>query len=92
LRRRGWPRKIGQIRRDQHAGAGDGADASRRVIPLAREQETGGPKIVPIAAAAEKSIKLVTHGAPQVYPGAPYGIYGAYQEALDKDILDFIAD
>jgi non-heme chloroperoxidase len=49
-------------------------------------------QIVPIAAAAEKSIKLVRHGTLRVYPGAPHGIYGAYQEALDKDILDFIAD
>jgi non-heme chloroperoxidase len=49
-------------------------------------------QIVPIAAAADKSVKLVRHGTLRVYPGAPHGIYGAYQEALDKDILDFIAD
>jgi non-heme chloroperoxidase len=48
-------------------------------------------QIVPIAAAAEKSIKLVKQGTLKVYPGAPHGIYGAYQDALDKDILDFIA-
>lgn len=48
-------------------------------------------QIVPIAAAAYKSIKLVKHGTLKVYPGAPHGIYGAYQEALDKDMLDFIA-
>ncbi|KAA9136129.1 alpha/beta fold hydrolase [Microbacterium caowuchunii] len=47
-------------------------------------------QIVPIAAAAEKSIKLVTQGTLKVYPGAPHGIYGAYQDQLDKDILDFI--
>ena len=48
-------------------------------------------QIVPIAAAAEKSIKLVKQGTLKVYPGAPHGIYGAYQEALDRDILAFIA-
>ncbi len=48
-------------------------------------------QIVPIVAAAEKSIKLVKQGTLKVYPGAPHGIYGGYQEALDKDILAFIA-
>lgn len=47
-------------------------------------------QIVPIVAAAEKSIKLVENGTLKVYPGAPHGIYGAYQEQLDADILDFI--
>ena len=50
----------------------------------------GDDQIVPIAAAAEKSIKLVKDGTLKVYPGAPHGIYGAYQEQLDKDILAFI--
>jgi non-heme chloroperoxidase len=49
-------------------------------------------QIVPIAAAADKSIKLVQRGTQKVYPGAPHGIYGAYQDALDKDILEFIAE
>ncbi|WP_085368870.1 alpha/beta fold hydrolase [Leifsonia sp. NCR5] len=48
-------------------------------------------QIVPIADAAHKSIDLVSHGTLKVYPGAPHGIYGAYQEALDTDILAFIA-
>jgi non-heme chloroperoxidase len=48
-------------------------------------------QIVPIVAAAEKSIKLVKQGTLKVYPGAPHGIYGGYQDALDKDILAFIA-
>lgn len=47
-------------------------------------------QIVPIAAAAEKSIKLVKRGTLKVYPGAPHGIYGSYQEMLDQDMLDFI--
>lgn len=49
-------------------------------------------QIVPIVAAANKSIKLVRRGTLKVYPGAPHGIYGAYQDQLDKDILDFIAE
>jgi non-heme chloroperoxidase len=51
----------------------------------------GDDQIVPIAAAAEKSIKLVKQGTLKVYPGAPHGIYGDYRDALDKDILDFVA-
>jgi non-heme chloroperoxidase len=49
-------------------------------------------QIVPIAAAAEKSIGLVKLGTLKVYPGAPHGISGSYQEALIKDVLAFIAD
>jgi non-heme chloroperoxidase len=48
-------------------------------------------QIVPIAAAAQKSIDLVKDGTLKVYPGAPHGIYGDYQKALDADILEFIA-
>ncbi len=49
-------------------------------------------QIVPIAAAAYKSIDLVKLGTLKVYPGAPHGISGAYQEALIKDVLAFLAD
>lgn len=49
-------------------------------------------QIVPIAAAAYKSIDLVKLGTLKVYPGAPHGISGDYEEALVRDILDFIAD
>jgi non-heme chloroperoxidase len=49
-------------------------------------------QIVPIVAAADKSIKLVKNGTLKVYPGAPHGIAGAYQEELDKDILAFVKD
>ena len=48
-------------------------------------------QIVPIAAAALKTAELVKEGTLKVYPGAPHGIYGAYQDALDADILAFIA-
>lgn len=47
-------------------------------------------QIVPIAGAAEESIKLVKHGTLKVYEGAPHGIYGAYQDELIKDVLAFI--
>jgi non-heme chloroperoxidase len=49
-------------------------------------------QIVPIADAAHKSIKLVKQGTLKVYSGAPHGIYGEYQNQLDKDILSFIAE
>jgi non-heme chloroperoxidase len=49
-------------------------------------------QIVPIVAAADKSIKLVRQGTLKVYAGAPHGIYGAYQDALDQDILAFIEE
>ena len=48
-------------------------------------------QIVPIAAAALKTVELVKHGTLKVYEGAPHGIFGAYQEELDRDILAFIA-
>ncbi len=48
-------------------------------------------QIVPIGAAALKTVEIVKDGTLKVYPGAPHGIYGDYQVALDADILDFIA-
>lgn len=48
-------------------------------------------QIVPLVAAAQRSIELVKHGTLKVYPGAPHGISGEYQAALDRDILEFIA-
>ena len=49
-------------------------------------------QIVPVAAAAEISITLVKHGTLKLYPGAPHGIAGDYQAALDRDLLAFIAE
>lgn len=49
-------------------------------------------QIVPIAAAAEKSIELVSKGTLKVYAGAPHGIYGDYQRELGQDILAFLAE
>jgi non-heme chloroperoxidase len=34
----------------------------------------------------------VEQGTLKVYSGAPHGIYGDYQDQLDKDILAFIAE
>lgn len=50
----------------------------------------GDDQIVPIGNAALKSIELVKDGTLKVYPGAPHGIFGAYQQELIQDILDFI--
>lgn len=49
-------------------------------------------QIVPIAASAQKSAELVKHSTPKVYPGAPHGIGGPYQEAFDTDLLEFISN
>ncbi|MGC5165766.1 alpha/beta fold hydrolase [Luteimicrobium sp. DT211] len=49
-------------------------------------------QIVPIGAAAYKAIELVKLGTLKVYPGAPHGIAGSYQEELDNDILAFLAE
>jgi non-heme chloroperoxidase len=48
-------------------------------------------QIVPINDAARKAIELVEGAELKVYPGAPHGIAGPYQEVLDKDILAFIS-
>jgi non-heme chloroperoxidase len=48
-------------------------------------------QIVPIGAAANKSVELVDDATLKVYPGAPHGIAGPYQQAFHKDLLDFIA-
>ena len=48
-------------------------------------------QIVPIDDAARKSAELVGHAELKVYPGAPHGIAGPYQQALDADLLAFIS-
>lgn len=48
-------------------------------------------QIVPYVAASKKAIDLVQNGTLKVYPGAPHGISGKFQEELDQDILAFIA-
>jgi non-heme chloroperoxidase len=67
------------------------ADLEAIAVPILIAQGDDD-QIVPIVAAADKAIKLVKQGTLKVYAGAPHGIFGDYQEQLDKDILDFIAE
>jgi non-heme chloroperoxidase len=48
-------------------------------------------QIVPIVAAAEKSIKLVENATLKVYPGAPHGLTGAHEQEFNADLLAFLA-
>ena len=48
-------------------------------------------QIVPIQAAAPKSAELLKDVQLKVYPGAPHGLFGAYEREFNQDLLDFIA-
>jgi non-heme chloroperoxidase len=48
-------------------------------------------QIVPIVAAAEKSIKLVKNATLKVYPGAAHGLSGAHEAEFNDDLLAFLA-
>ncbi|MEV8513035.1 alpha/beta hydrolase [Dactylosporangium sp. NPDC051484] len=47
-------------------------------------------QIVPIQAAAPKTVQLLKDATLKVYPGASHGIVGAYEAALNADLLAFI--
>jgi non-heme chloroperoxidase len=47
-------------------------------------------QIVPIVAAAQKSIKLVRNATLKVYPGAPHGLTGAHEREFNADLLAFL--
>ncbi|MGK6320356.1 alpha/beta fold hydrolase [Sphingomonas sp. DT-204] len=47
-------------------------------------------QIVPIAAAAEKAIKLVPNGTLKVYPGFPHGMATTHADVINADLLAFI--
>ncbi|MCS0635582.1 alpha/beta hydrolase [Streptomyces sp. LP05-1] len=47
-------------------------------------------QIVPIGAAALKSAELVRNATLKVYPGAPHGLTGDYEEKFNADLLNFI--
>ena len=49
-------------------------------------------QIVPIAAAALKSAKIIPNATLKVYPGAPHGLAQttAYKDTFNNDLLDFI--
>lgn len=49
-------------------------------------------QVVPPAATSERAIMLVARGALKIYPGAPHVLSGAYQVAVDEDILAFFAE
>ncbi|MFI5907157.1 alpha/beta fold hydrolase [Dactylosporangium sp. NPDC051541] len=49
-------------------------------------------QIVPIQAAAVKTVRLLKNASLKVYPGAPHGISGAYEAAFNADLLAFIED
>jgi len=47
-------------------------------------------QIVPIQAAGIKSAQILSHSALKVYPGAPHGLCGAYEQEFNTDLLSFI--
>src|SRR3954466_4442073 len=49
-------------------------------------------QIVPIEAAARKSINLVKDAELKVYPGAPHGLQGDHERQFDADLLAFLAE
>ena len=44
-------------------------------------------QIVPIVAAAHKSIKLLRNGTLKTYPGFPHGMATTEAETINKDLL-----
>jgi non-heme chloroperoxidase len=48
-------------------------------------------QIVPIAASAAKSSKLVPGAELKVYPGAPHALPAVFKEKLNEDLLSFVA-
>ena len=47
-------------------------------------------QIVPIAAAAARSSKLIAKATYKVYPGAPHGLSDTHKEQLNADLLAFL--
>ncbi|MGI5404785.1 alpha/beta fold hydrolase [Streptomyces sp. CA-135486] len=47
-------------------------------------------QIVPIANSAQKAARLVKYATLKIYPGAPHGLTGAFEQAFNADLLDFI--
>ncbi|WP_040775976.1 alpha/beta fold hydrolase [Nocardia pneumoniae] len=47
-------------------------------------------QIVPFAASAAETAKLLPQAELKVYPGAPHGLCGAYEQAFNADLLDFL--
>ena len=47
-------------------------------------------QIVPIQAAAPKTAALLQDARLKIYPGAPHGLHGAFEQEFNQDLLDFI--
>ncbi len=47
-------------------------------------------QIVPISAAARRSIELVKNATLKVYPGAPHGLMTTHRQQLNNDLLSFV--
>ena len=47
-------------------------------------------QIVPIQAAGIKSAQILSRSTLKVYPGAPHGLCGAYEQEFNTDLLSFI--
>jgi len=47
-------------------------------------------QIVPIAASAPLSAKLLKHATLKIYPGAPHGLTATHREQFNADLLAFI--
>jgi non-heme chloroperoxidase len=60
------------------------------VLEVRPSSERLGPQIVPIIAAALKSSVLVKNSTLKVYPGAPHGLAGAFEEEFNADLLEFL--
>lgn len=48
-------------------------------------------QIVPIHASALKTAELVENATLKVYPGAPHGLVGAFEQSFNDDLLAFIS-
>ena len=46
-------------------------------------------QIVPIKDASSKTVQLLKNATLKVYPGAPHGLIGAYEQAFNADLLAF---
>ncbi len=47
-------------------------------------------QVVPIQAAALKTIKLLKNGTLKVYPGGPHALPNIFAEEVSKDLWDFL--
>jgi non-heme chloroperoxidase len=47
-------------------------------------------QVVPIAASAEKSIKLLANGTLKVYPRMSHGMFATHPDLINADLLTFI--